>query len=167
MRYKGKSTLATTYDVKYYGPLDTRFLVPTYADLTNPANWTIDGYGSNAYNGMIVAVGSNESDPSKNGIYRLFDANNPGAKDEPDVTKEANWHKLAEVDETGRGVFNAETHYDFPSVGSVDVIYKAQSEKKLYQWNPAELKYEELETSDETSIANIELINGGNANGNS
>ena len=98
-RYKGKSTLTSTYDVKYYGPLDTRFLVPTYADLTDPANWTIDGYGSNAYNGMIVAVGANESDPSKNGIYRLFDTNNPGAKDEPDVTNAANWHKLAEIDE--------------------------------------------------------------------
>lgn len=96
-RYKGKSTLATTYDVKYYGPLDTRLLVPTYADLTDPANWTIDGYGSNAYNGMIVAVGA-DTDQSKNGIYRLFDANNPGAKDEPDVTNEANWHRIAEIE---------------------------------------------------------------------
>ena len=29
-----------------------------------------------------------------------------------------------------KSVFNAETHYDFPSVGSVDMIYKAQAEKK-------------------------------------
>lgn len=97
-RYKGKSTLTGTYDVKYYGPLDTRLLVPTYADLTDAANWTIDGYGSNAYNGMIVVVGANTSDPSKNGIYRLFDANNPGAKDEPDVTNEANWRRIAEIE---------------------------------------------------------------------
>lgn len=97
-RYKGKSTLTGTYDVKYYGPLDTRLLVPTYADLTDAANWTIDGYGSNAYNGMIVAVGSNESDPTKNGIYRLFDAENPGPKDEPDVTKEENWRRIAEIE---------------------------------------------------------------------
>ena len=97
-RYKGKSTLNSTYDVQYYGPLDTRLLVPTYADLTNAANWTIDGYGSNAYNGMIVVVGANEEDPTKNGIYRLFDANNPGAKDEPDVTNEANWHRIAEIE---------------------------------------------------------------------
>lgn len=97
-RYKGKSTLTGTYDVKYYGPLDTRFLVPTYADLTNAANWTISGYGSNAYNGMIVVVGSNEEDPSKNGMYLLFDEENPGPKDEPDVTKEANWHRVAEIE---------------------------------------------------------------------
>lgn len=97
-RYKGKSILTGTYDVKYYGPLDTRLLVPTYADLLNPANWTIEGYGSNAYNGMIVVVGSNIEDPTKNGIYRLFDAKNPGQKDEPDVTKEENWHFIPEYE---------------------------------------------------------------------
>lgn len=97
-RYKGKAVALSTYDVKYYGPYDTRFLVPTYADLTDEANWTIEGYGSNAYNGMIVAVGSNTEDISKNGIYRLFDVNNPNPKDVPDVTNEANWHRLAEIE---------------------------------------------------------------------
>lgn len=97
-RYKGKAVAVSTYDVKYYGPYDTRFLVPTYADLTDEANWTIEGYGSNAYNGMIVAVGSNTEDISKNGIYRLFDAENPTAKDVPDVTNEANWHRIAEIE---------------------------------------------------------------------
>lgn len=64
-----------------------------------------------------------------------------------------------------KGVFNAETHYDFPSVGNADMIYKAQSEKLLYQWNPTELKYEVIGTSVDINIDNIELINGGNANG--
>lgn len=70
---------------------------------------------------------------------------------------------------TSKGVFNAETHYDFPSVGDENIIYKAQSEKLIYQWNPAELKYEKLSsTADvEVEITNIELINGGNAYGNS
>ena len=96
-RYRGKAVIANTYDVKYYGPLDTRLLVPTYADLTTESNWTISGYGSIAYNGMLVIVGSNIEDVSKNGLYRLFDADNPSAKDEPDVTNEANWHKVAET----------------------------------------------------------------------
>lgn len=60
-------------------------------------------------------------------------------------------------------VFNAETHYDFPSIGKENVIYKAASEKTLYQWNTVSLRYEAL-TSGE-SIADIEIIHGGNANG--
>lgn len=66
--------------------------------------------------------------------------------------------------EDAKSVFNAETHYDFPSVGSVDVIYKAQSEQMIYQWNPTELKYEPL-CSAETK--EINLINGGSASGDS
>ena len=66
---------------------------------------------------------------------------------------------------SGKGIVNADTHYDFPSVGKVDVIYKAQSERLIYQWNPTELKYEALGASAEVEIHDIELINGGNANG--
>lgn len=66
-----------------------------------------------------------------------------------------------------KSVFNAQTHYDFPSVGSVDMIYKAQAEKMIYQWNPTELKYEPLGSTAEVDIGDIEYINGGNAYGNS
>ena len=59
------------------------------------------------------------------------------------------------------GVFNAETHYDFPSVGSVNVIYKAYKERKTYQWNAEKLIYESLDED----VANITVINGGSANG--
>ena len=57
-------------------------------------------------------------------------------------------------------VFNADTHFDFPSIGSVDCIYKAYNEKKTYQWNAEELRYEPL-----NDIEDINLINGGNADG--
>ena len=60
-------------------------------------------------------------------------------------------------------VFNANTHYDFPSIGRKNVIYKAESEKLIYQWNSTELKYEPLSMSVET--IGINLINGGSANG--
>lgn len=71
--------------------------------------------------------------------------------------------------QTGRAytqltVFNAATHYDFPSIGSVDVIYKAYSERKTYQWNAEKLVYEKLNES--SSLENVTIINGGNANGN-
>lgn len=67
--------------------------------------------------------------------------------------------------ENTKSVFNAETHYDFPSVGSVDMIYKAQAEKKIYQWNAEELKYEILGSTAEVDVGDIEYINGGNADG--
>jgi hypothetical protein len=97
-RYTGKSVLKNVYNVRDYHPLDTRMLVPTYADLTLESNWLVNGE-SNAYNGMIVAVGSNKADYTKNGIYFLFDKNNPGKDDVPEVTKEENWHKLASLSE--------------------------------------------------------------------
>lgn len=71
------------------------------------------------------------------------------------------WNDLPYVGEDN--VFNANTHFDFPSVGRVNMIYKAESEKLIYQWNSTELKYEPLNASVET--IDINLINGGNANG--
>lgn len=61
-------------------------------------------------------------------------------------------------------VINAETHYDFPSIGKVNTIYKAESEKLIYQWNATEFKYEILGAT-EIGALEITLINGGNANG--
>lgn len=61
-------------------------------------------------------------------------------------------------------VVNASTHYDFPSLGKANVIYKAESEKLLYQWNATDNKYEivgEVEISGDFSA--VELIHGGNA----
>ena len=41
-------------------------------------------------------------------------------------------------------VVNANTHYDFPAVGDVNVLYKASQEKKIYQWNVERYEYELL-----------------------
>jgi hypothetical protein len=73
------------------------------------------------------------------------------------------WNDLPYIGESC--VVNANTHYDFPSIGREDVIYKAESEKLIYQWNTNDLKYEvigEIEISGD--LANIEVINGGSAN---
>ena len=61
-------------------------------------------------------------------------------------------------------VVNKKTHYDFPSIGKVNTIYKAEDEKLIYQWNPTKMKYEILNVSG-GEILDINLINGGNANG--
>lgn len=41
-------------------------------------------------------------------------------------------------------IVNAATHYDFPIIGATGVIYKAQNEKLLYQWNSQIQSYEVL-----------------------
>ena len=74
------------------------------------------------------------------------------------------WNDLPYVGENE--VFNAQTHYDFPSIGRVNTIYKAESEQQVYQWNSTKLAYEPLNVSS-SSVLDIELINGGSANGNS
>ena len=77
-------------------------------------------------------------------------------------------NKLADLDskiadlESRSNVFNANTHFDFPSVGSVNMIYKAYKEKKTYQWNAEELRYEALDVD---ILEDISVINGGAANG--
>ena len=70
-----------------------------------------------------------------------------------------------DTDDSNKGcVYSAKTHYDFPNIGEVDIIYKAEEERRLYQWNPTLLKYEVLGEVDIT-IENINIIHGGNANG--
>ena len=74
------------------------------------------------------------------------------------------WRKLQYVNgssSTKSGVFSADTVSDFPEVGSLDIIYKANSEKALYQFNVDTNKYEPLcnfETDeDDTIIIDSEL----------
>lgn len=72
------------------------------------------------------------------------------------------WNDLPYIGESN--VVNAKTHYDFPSIGKDNTIYKAEEEKLIYQWNTTALKYEVLSAM-EGSVLDIDLINGGNANG--
>lgn len=76
------------------------------------------------------------------------------------------WNELKYVGEDGRGVVNATTHYDFPSVGDENFIYKAAEEKKIYQWNAVSLTYELIsEDEEDINVNDIKIIHGGNANG--
>lgn len=45
-------------------------------------------------------------------------------------------------------MLTAKTHYDFPTIGESDVIYKASEEKQLYQWNDDLADYELLVRND-------------------
>lgn len=72
------------------------------------------------------------------------------------------WKDLPYVGESS--VVNAQTHYDFPSIGRENVIYKAEAEKSIYQWSATGQKYELLGSTEISGdLSNIEIIHGGNA----
>lgn len=83
------------------GPLDAKTAVQTFAELLDVSKWTAKLTETDstfvAYNGMLVAVWLNKADTTKNGIYLLHDPLVTSSIKKPDVTKEANWHKLAEL----------------------------------------------------------------------
>ena len=172
-RVKG-GYLSGTYDIPNKQPLDSRMLVTKRADLINPSVWKTNGSTTDevgCFNGMIVAV---NSDGEYSGVYYLIDrkaitAENYSAYKTALSAGEnveayfSMWEKLADTNSVSGGVVNANTHFDFPSVGKVDVIYKAESEKKIYQWNATGLKYEVISETAGGSILDIEIINGGGA----
>ena len=80
------------------GPLDAKALVKTYQELITADTWLVNGKNA-AYNGMVTAVWLNKTDTDKNGIYFLHDAAVTSTYKAPDVTNEANWHKLSTIAE--------------------------------------------------------------------
>lgn len=75
---------------------------------------------------------------------------------------ETHWNDLPYL-EGEEYVVNTNTRYEFPTVGRDSVIYKASSEKMIYQWNSSLMRYEELGLGE--GLSNIEYINGGGASG--
>lgn len=176
------------YDQQLYvgrGPLDAKSLIKTYAELLNVNTWTKEDTLI-AYNGMIVAVWLNKDDTTKNGIYFLFDPLVTTALKKPDVTIEANWHKLAELSDTqafeerlnsidnsinsinekvaeleakGSSVKVYEQRSGFPSTGEVGFLYVAADEEKSYVW--FNNSYFAIDDDDENEKPDI--IHGGNA----
>ena len=76
-----------------------------------------------------------------------------------------NYKKAEEALAKGPVVCNAPTSKEFPYVGNPNVIYKAESEKLLYQWNSEEMKYEVLCQVGGGLDEEIQCIDGGTATG--
>lgn len=55
-------------------------------------------------------------------------------------------------------LYIAETVNDFPAQGNLDVLYKATSERKLYQWNEKDKNYEAL--NDSVNVDNLTQTEG-------
>lgn len=174
------------YRTKGKSPLDAKALVKTYADLLNPATWTVDGAMS-AYNGMITAVWLNLTDATQNGIYFLHDPNVTSTRGTPDVTNKANWHRLGgvetlpgladqlkalqdelnavkedmkELQDSATIVRNSKAEFD--EVGLPGKIYVATEEAMTYVW----YNNDYLPVGDGVGNVEIQVIHGGSANGN-
>ena len=150
---------ANQYRYTGKGPLDSNALVKTFADLISESTWqVVNGSGKEvitAYNGMVVAVwldkDENKNLTDKNGIYLLFDPAVVGTLGIPEVTNEANWHKLVEtsnltsklsaIDERITALEEAESDVitysyrsGFPVEGEPNKLYVAADEGKTYIW---------------------------------
>jgi hypothetical protein len=112
--------ISSQYKYTGRGPLDSKMLVKTYADLLNESTWLTEANKLSAYNGMIVAVWLNSDDISKNGVYFLHDSLVTNTFKAPDVTKEANWHKLSSLGESS----NLDSAL-FATQEALEAIYKA------------------------------------------
>lgn len=141
--------MAIIFDVNQYkyskkGPLDAKALVKKYADLVNPDTWLINGSIA-AYNGMVTAVYLNTTDTTKNGVYFLYDPTVTNAVKAPDVTVEANWHKLSSADDLTELTNKVNAINATVAQMADELSYKADAESVF--------------TKDETIVAIAEAIN--------
>ena len=98
----------------------------------------------------------------RRGNAEVWERNNPVlSRGEPGFVIDENRLKIGdgvtpwnELDYIGEDIFNAATAGDFPLIGESKVIYRAEQEKSLYQWNSAESKYELLSVG-ETIVEEI------------
>lgn len=168
------------------GPLDSKAIVRTYSELLSEATWTVDNKFV-GYNGMIVAVWLNTADTSKNGIYFLQDSAVTKPIDKPDVTNEANWHRLGNVEsldglsgqigelklalKEARDDIEAlqdsatvvvDTFDALPKPGVYGKIYVVTGEAMTYIWHNN--RY--LPVGDGGDTVEIQIIHGGSASAN-
>lgn len=176
-RVKGKFTIDTNYDISVRKPFDARTLVPSYADLTNRDNWTIDNKII-AFNGLVVSV-ADAADTTKNGMYFLFDPNCTTTIKSPDVTKEENWHKLSEnsdinkileelqlIDTTLNGSDGLAVKVE-DSITAIDEIkssyVKAEDLTPYAKTEDVVLSASFIEFKDATDAAILEIVNTANS----
>ena len=80
-------------------------------------------------------------------------------------------HRFNELDWVGgmggdssAEIVTYDDHFKFPQPGDSTLIYRAQNESVLYQWNAAYYKYEPLVSADiDVNLNDIECIDGGRA----
>ena len=102
-------------------------------------------------------------------VNPILDAGEPGFVYDENRLKVGDgvthWNDLPYLAEGQGGGFDEVENFDyvsdFPVIGQEGIIYKAEKEQSLYQFNADTYEYEKL--SDGRGIDNIQIINGGTA----
>lgn len=169
-RYRGTFTAPANYEPLKAAPFDARQLVEAKSDLTNVATWKQPNGDVWTYVGMMVVV-SSDIELSNNGLYILKDI---------DYTKTENWEKTAIKDEilalqeqienleTSSGSLDVEvnTEADLPEIGDSNATYYVMENYSIQRWDEENQKYVSYGGSGEVPDLDINLILGGNSNGN-
>jgi hypothetical protein len=180
--------ISSQYKYTGKGPFDAKSTVRTYAELLSLSTWQVtDGPNTviTAYNGMIVAVWLNKADTSRNGLYFLYDPKVTSVLVSPDVTDEANWHKLVEIEDLAEKLSDIDESFkdiyarldtlenqataenqitfaeytQFPSVGEANKLYVALDKRSTFIWSGDSY----VKIGGDSADINIKLINGGTA----
>ena len=138
--------------------------------MINPKTWNRSDGTNWTYVGMMVSV-SRDIEDSYNGIYMLVT---------DDFTKLDSWRKCAddrdvarlleeiEALEIGAGSQDIEvdSEEDLPSIGDENATYYVKENLSIQRWDEATHSYISYGVSGDTPDLDINLIIGGNANGN-
>ncbi len=69
-RTTGNASFSMNLDMQVAAPIDARYVVDTYADLSDPDIWVTNGGGTFMYVGLRTSVIA-DTDTNKNGVYML------------------------------------------------------------------------------------------------
>lgn len=170
-RYKGTFSVAANYEPLVGGPFDARQLVEAQSDLINPITWRQANGDIWTYVGMMVVV-SSDIDASKNGLYILKDR---------DYTSIENWEKastvgdiqrlqeqLDQLETSGGGSLDVEveTEADLPAIGDSNTTYYVKENSSIQRWDEESGAYISFGGAGDTPELEINLIYGGDSNGN-
>lgn len=171
-RYKGTFAIASNYEPHIQGPFDARQLVETKRDLMSSATWLTPMGECWVYKGMMVVV-SSDINPDNNGLYILTDL---------DYSLESNWQKQAshtDIQELQEQIENLEieggsldvevdTETELPPIGDENTTYYVKENQSIQRWDSETQSYVAYGgESGEAPDLEINLIHGGDSNGNS
>ena len=168
-RYRGTFTAAANYEPLKAAPFDARQLVETKTDLTNAATWKQLNGDIWTYIGMMVVV-AKDIEPLNNGLYILTAA---------DYTDIKNWKKYAsdtdiaqlqeQIDnlEVGASLdVEVETEIELPAEGDGNTTYYIKENLSIQRWDEETQTYISYGGSGEPPAFDVNLIYGGDSNGN-
>ena len=168
-RYKGTFTTAANYEPLIAAPFDARQLVECKADLTKPSTWQRSDGNAWTYAGMMVAV-AQDVNAANNGIYMLT---------AEDYTVAENWMKLsdsrdlqalreeiANIETSGSLDVEVSTEDSLPEIGDENTTYYVKENSSIQRWDEETGSYKSYGGTGEIPELNINIIYGGDSNGN-